>query len=335
MSEIIKVNEQNQSISVQSAQRNQKFELQPLVETAGTLEVTDEQLKILWEDIDETKILIRPDGLIYLPWTFYQDRLDRAFKMKWALIPDDNPIYRPESNEILWGFALVIDGKFIDYAYGQSEYIPENRTMTYGDAIEGAKSNALMRCCKRLGIGLKLWDKEYVEYWKSKYAYSVYDPQRKRNVWHKKTKSEIEKEKIVRAKTEKVDIVEAEVVEVKKKKVTEKDLEVLRILAQDEAFEETNDKGFTYRELILKEIGKSMDKERYDKLKERMENVIKEHNEKREKTIEKIKKHPGGFDVVCQVLNWDKLNDPEFIFDKLKSASWKRIKNIAELLQIN
>lgn len=30
--------------------------------------------------------------------------------------------------------------------------------MVYGKAMEAAKSNALMRCCKDLGVASELWD---------------------------------------------------------------------------------------------------------------------------------------------------------------------------------
>lgn len=33
-----------------------------------------------------------------------------------------------------------------------------NSNMVYGKAMESAKSNALMRCCKDLGVASELWD---------------------------------------------------------------------------------------------------------------------------------------------------------------------------------
>mgnify|MGYP001462567227 CR=1 FL=1 len=166
---------------------NNNFDMQPLLATAGTLEITEEQKKILSAPIDEKKIQIRPDGLVYLSWIEYQSRLDEAFGSAWSLVPQGMPKYDRNTNLILWGFYLIIKGKFVDFAIGQNEYIDTNRTMTYGDAIEGSKSNALMRCCKRLGIGLELWDRDYVEKWKEKYAYKKYDEIKKRYLWYKKS----------------------------------------------------------------------------------------------------------------------------------------------------
>lgn len=174
---------------------NNNFDMQPLLHTAGTLIITEEQKKILQAPVPEEKIEIRPDGLVYLPWSFYQDRLDKAFGLSWSLVPQGMPKYDKYSNQVLWGFYLIINGKFIDFSIGQQEYIAKNPTMSYGDAIEGAKSNALMRCCKRLGVGLELWDKEFVENWKKKYAKYVYDEKRKRYVWYKVIEKKEEKNK--------------------------------------------------------------------------------------------------------------------------------------------
>lgn len=147
------------------------FSMQELLQTAGTLDIDKKKLDILRAPVKDEDISIRPDGLIYLSWIEYQKRLDAVFGTKWALVPNGMPTFERESNLILWGFTLICDGKFVDFAIGQQEYKPTNRMMTYGDAMEGAKSNALMRCCKRLGIGLELWDREFIEKWKKKHAY--------------------------------------------------------------------------------------------------------------------------------------------------------------------
>jgi hypothetical protein len=40
--------------------------------------------------------------------------------------------------------------------------------------LEGAKSNALMRCCKDLGIASELWDPNYIIEWSKKHAVKVW-----------------------------------------------------------------------------------------------------------------------------------------------------------------
>ena len=141
----------------------------------GGLELTDEQKRILYEEFPDEDIEIRPDGLIYVPWFRYVERLRKA-GLKFTFVPEGTPKFIPEENLVLWGFWLVIDGKVCGFAYGEANYIPQNERMTYGDAIEAAKSNAIMRLCKDLGIGgLRIWDPDFVEEWKRKYAITYTD----------------------------------------------------------------------------------------------------------------------------------------------------------------
>ena len=139
-------------------------------QTAGTLQLAKEEKAILYAPPKDEFIDIRPDGLIYYQWTEYDKRLREAFGSEWSLVPVSKPQYIKEQNLVLWGFSLIIKGKFCGTAYGSQEYIASNRMMNYGDAIEGAKSNALMRLCKGLGMCHELWDKEFVEAWKKKNA---------------------------------------------------------------------------------------------------------------------------------------------------------------------
>lgn len=46
--------------------------------------------------------------------------------------------------------------------------------LSVGMAEESAKSNALMRCCKDLGIASELWDPSFILQWKEKYAIGVF-----------------------------------------------------------------------------------------------------------------------------------------------------------------
>ena len=85
------------------------------------------------------------------------------------MIPQGNPIEK--KGFIYWGFHLIIRGCYCGFAYGHNEYSGEKDFLTWGNAIEGAKSNALMRLCKELGIGHKLWDKKFIEAWMAKNAH--------------------------------------------------------------------------------------------------------------------------------------------------------------------
>jgi len=172
--------------------------IQQIIKTVGTIELTPEEKEILYAPIDEKRVEIRPhDGTIYLPWSEYVDRLHRAFGLNWGLIPQGMPKLGG-NNLILWGFFLIIKGKYAGFAIGEQKYIPENPQMSWGDACEGAKSNALMRLCKGIGIGLELWKPEFINKWKAKYArqQEVIDKHgRKTKIWMKISEEEQQQKK--------------------------------------------------------------------------------------------------------------------------------------------
>lgn len=58
---------------------------------------------------------------------------------------------------VLREFALFARGRFVAQAYGEHTVYFRGQ-LTYGKAFESARSNALMRCCKDLGIASELWD---------------------------------------------------------------------------------------------------------------------------------------------------------------------------------
>lgn len=143
-------------------------EITKLIPFAGTVEITEEQKRILFAPVKDENVEIRPDGLVYLPWPEYVTRLRDAFGISWAIIPKDMP--RLEGGSMYWAFYLIIQGKLAGFAIGEQAYIASNAQMSYSDASEGAKSNALMRLCKGLGISLELWTPSFIRNWKKKYA---------------------------------------------------------------------------------------------------------------------------------------------------------------------
>lgn len=56
-------------------------------------------------------------------------------------------------------------------ARGEQEYFDESGIPT---ATEACKSNALMRCCKDLGIASELWDPTFIRDFKSKHCVEVW-----------------------------------------------------------------------------------------------------------------------------------------------------------------
>ena len=162
-----------------------KESLGKLIHTAGTLKLKKEEKEALYKEILDEDILIKTDGTVYLPWTAYVARLNAAFGgTGWALVPQGDPYEKDK--HVYSGFYLIIRGCYCGYAVGQVEYNPSaEQWKTWGDAMEAAKSNALMRLCKELGIGLKMWDKTFVQEWQAKNAYQV-----KGGKWYKGPKPE-------------------------------------------------------------------------------------------------------------------------------------------------
>lgn len=187
---------------------NNDFDVTDMLATVGKLESTQEQKDIIFAPIEETEILIRPDGKVYLDWTWYSGRLTQAFPLRWTLIPQGMP--KNKGNLIVWGFWLTVDGCLMGFAIG--EQVATSNQMSYTEACEAAKSNALMRLCKGIGMGTKLWNKPFVEKWINQYAEQSLNESGKQR-WKKKAEY---------AKNDPA-VIDAEVIEVNTDAVVKKD----------------------------------------------------------------------------------------------------------------
>ena len=167
---------------------------QILSQRTGTLTLTPEQEEILYSPFSDEEVQIRPDGLVYLPWSWYAERLRKAFGLGWQLVPDGDPKKDLVNGKptILWKFALLINGICMGVAYGEHQETRQ-MSMSYGDMTESAKSNALMRLCKGIGMSLQLWNREYVEAWKS--AYAKKEKINDRDLWRKLSDAELQLKK--------------------------------------------------------------------------------------------------------------------------------------------
>lgn len=56
-------------------------------------------------------------------------------------------------------YGLIVQGRLVSIARGEQQYFDPDGIPT---ATEGCKSNALMRCCKDLGIASELWDPRFI-----------------------------------------------------------------------------------------------------------------------------------------------------------------------------
>ncbi|CAG9999278.1 unnamed protein product [Clonostachys byssicola] len=157
----------------------------------STRPVTAGQFKVLMRPIDEEDIEVKPDGIIYLPEIKYRRRLNEAFgPMGWGMIPKSDPIINGPM--VTREYALIVDGRFVSQAQGENHFYNDEGIPS---AVEGCKSNALMRCCKDLGIASDLWDPRFIRYFKKEKMEEVWVEhqvtKKKRVLWFKKGQVEV------------------------------------------------------------------------------------------------------------------------------------------------
>lgn len=144
-------------------------------ERAGTLQLTAEEAKLLAAEFPDEAFQPGAAGkehLIYIEHVALRERLSQVFgPMQWAIIPrnrwaENFTTFKGKPGTRIYVEAmLVIRGAFAAEAVGSMDYYPHNESQDYGDACEGAKTAALRRCCKELGIGLQAWRKEWCQGW--------------------------------------------------------------------------------------------------------------------------------------------------------------------------
>ena len=77
--------------------------------------------------------------------------------------------------------------RFIAQARGECQYFSEETIPTAG---EGCKSNALLRCCKDLGIASELWDPRFIREFKKAHCQELWVEhvvnKKRRQIWTRK-----------------------------------------------------------------------------------------------------------------------------------------------------
>jgi hypothetical protein len=122
--------------------------------------------QVLSTPVNELDVEIKPDGPLYLPEVRYRRILLTAFGPGgWCLVPRG-----PHS--IVDGilsreYALYASGRLISIARGAALIQGHSNAAASSESV---RSNALMRCCKDLGVASELWDPSYVTKWKDRYA---------------------------------------------------------------------------------------------------------------------------------------------------------------------
>ncbi|ORY79974.1 mitochondrial genome maintenance protein MGM101 [Protomyces lactucae-debilis] len=145
-----------------------------------------ETSEILMADLPKDDVEIKPDGILYLPEIRYRRILNRAFGPGgWGLAPRGETLVgeRIVSRE----YALICHGRLVSVARGEQEFFNPEGIAT---ATEGCKSNALMRCCKDLGIASELWDPGFIRKFKKEHCVEQFVEhvvsKKKRKLWRRK-----------------------------------------------------------------------------------------------------------------------------------------------------
>ncbi|KAJ3854932.1 mitochondrial genome maintenance protein [Lentinula lateritia] len=145
-----------------------------------------EVAEVLMAPVEPLDVEIKPDGLIYLPEIKYRRILNKAFGPGgWGLAPRTETNVGPKvvSRE----YALVCQGRLVAIARGEQEYFDPSGIPT---ATESCKSNALMRCCKDLGVASELWDPRFIREFKVKHCVEVFaehvPTKKKKKLWRRK-----------------------------------------------------------------------------------------------------------------------------------------------------
>lgn len=141
---------------------------------------------ILQARLELDDIEVKPDGIIYLPEIKYRRVLNAAFGPGgWGLAPRGDLVV--QDRMVTREYALVVHGRFVGQARGEQQYFNDDGIPT---AAEGCKSNALMRCCKDLGIASELWDPRFIRKFMKSHAQQVWvehvTTKKKKQIWLRK-----------------------------------------------------------------------------------------------------------------------------------------------------
>ncbi|KKY35640.1 putative mitochondrial genome maintenance protein mgm101 [Diaporthe ampelina] len=152
----------------------------------STIPFSAEVAAVLMKPIPFEDVEIKPDGIIYLPEIKYRRILNQAFGPGgWGMAPRGELMVG--ERVVTREYALLVHGRFIAQARGECQFFADDGIATAG---EGCKSNALMRCCKDLGIASELWDPRYIRDFKKKWAQEIWVEhvvtKKKRQTWVRK-----------------------------------------------------------------------------------------------------------------------------------------------------
>ncbi|KAG5366473.1 Mitochondrial genome maintenance protein [Yarrowia sp. B02] len=149
----------------------------------GSQAFSKEAAQVLQAPLTVDDIEITPDGLLYLPEIKYRRVLNAAFGPGgWGLAPRSDTVVTDKI--VTREYGLICEGRLVSVARGEQTYFNEDGVPT---ASEGCKSNAMMRCCKDLGVASELWEPKFIRKFKAQHCEEVWGThvvnKRKKKLW--------------------------------------------------------------------------------------------------------------------------------------------------------
>jgi hypothetical protein len=167
-----------------------------LYATASTLKLTPEESTAMMAEFDESVIEVRPDGHIYLPQSYYRNRLNSTVGIgQWGLIVKGTTQEVNGSKiKMLLNGVLVIRNCFVAEAVGEAELHADNAQQSLATVWESAKSDCITRCCKDLSMARQIYEPTYRNSWLAKFAVQVWIQGKDKPQWRKKDSPKLYKE---------------------------------------------------------------------------------------------------------------------------------------------
>lgn len=159
-----------------------------LYSTASTLQLTKEESTALILAFDDSIVEIRPDGHIYIPQSYYRNRLNEVVGIgQWGLIPKgQHQEVNGGKTKLFLNGVLMIRNCFVSEAVGEAELFGDNPNQSIASCWESAKSDCITRCCKDLSIAKQIYEPAYVRLWQAQYAIAVWVNGKQKPQWRKK-----------------------------------------------------------------------------------------------------------------------------------------------------
>jgi hypothetical protein len=150
-----------------------------LLDEIGTAKLSKAAREVLSAPPTDEMVNVKPTGEVYVPGVHYRRRLNQAFG-SWGLRPlGELQLDMRERNDkgkstMFREYGLVIGGKLVSAVIGDAEYHPTNERLTYADAAESLRTNALTRLCKDIGLFTEAWDPIWSGGWRRRMCVQVF-----------------------------------------------------------------------------------------------------------------------------------------------------------------